>query len=61
VPGSDCRRWLLALCLDVFLRSRDARPAAAPESGDVDRDEDDASWKPATWSAVLAPRAPIES
>jgi DNA-directed RNA polymerase specialized sigma24 family protein len=38
VPGSDCRRWLLAICRDVVLRSRDdASPLApgAPERHDA--------------------------
>ena len=38
VPGSDCRRWLLAICRDVVLRSReDPSPMApgAPERRDA--------------------------
>jgi len=64
MPGHDCRRWLLAVCLDVFMHGRHAPspPPATPETGDgVVRDATDASSAPMEWNAAFWRREPIES
>ena len=57
-PGSDCRRWLFAICRNVFLRTlqrhhRERRLPAAEATGALDRLADRATLLPDEGERIL--------